>query len=124
MKIKILDYYNKNNIMEHQDWNNITFTNKKQEKQERKEKQNSNYVPPPETIKMEAPKLLGQLICQGRNTKKITQKALASELQISVSILSRWESNKEFPNNKQIADIEKKLGIKLPRMKKTKVDPK
>ena len=110
--------------MEHQDWNNITFTNKKQEKQERKEKQNSNYVPPPETIKMEAPKLLGQLICQGRNTKKITQKALASELQISVSILSRWESNKEFPNNKQIADIEKKLGIKLPRMKKTKVDPK
>uniref|UniRef100_A0A6C0AYE1 HTH cro/C1-type domain-containing protein n=1 Tax=viral metagenome TaxID=1070528 RepID=A0A6C0AYE1_9ZZZZ len=108
--------------MEHQDWNNITFTNKKQEKQERKEKQNSNYFSSPETMKMEAPKLLGQLICQGRNTKKLTQKMLASELQISTSILSRWESNKEFPNNKQIADIEKKLGIKLPRMKKTKVD--
>ena len=108
--------------MEHQDWNNITFTNKKQEKQEKKEKQNSNYVAPLETIKMEAPKLLGQLICQGRNAKKLTQKALSSELQISTSILSRWESNKEFPNNKQIADIEKKLGIKLPRMKKTKVN--
>ena len=108
--------------MEHQDWNNIIFTNKKHEKQERKEKQNSNYVHPPETINMKAPKLLGQLISQGRNTKNLTQKALSSELQISVSILSRWETNKEFPNNKQIADIEKKLGIKLPRIKKTKVD--
>ena len=86
-----------------------------------KEKQ-SKYVPPPETIKIEAPKNLGQLICQARNTKKINQKTLANELQISISVLSRWETNKETPTNAVISKIEKKLGIKLPRNKKTKID--
>ena len=112
--------------MEHQDWNPIIINkaddkNKKVDKKE-KEKQTSNYVPPPETIKMEAPKNLNQLISQGRTAKSKTQKQLATELGIAPSILSRWETNKEFPNNAQIATIEKTLGVKLPRAKKTKVD--
>ena len=112
--------------MEHQNWDPIVFNNpddknKKVDKRE-KEKLNSKYVPPPETIKMEAPKNLGQLICQGRNTKSKTQKQFATELGVSVSVLSRWETNKETPNNGEIAKIERTLGIKLPRSKKIKVD--
>jgi ribosome-binding protein aMBF1 (putative translation factor) len=113
--------------MEHQDWNPIVLNTKKEfenkSNKKDKEKEKSNYVPPPETIKMEAPKNLGQLICQGRAAKSKTQKQLAAELGISPSVLSRWETNKELPNNGQIAQIEKTLGIKLPRAKKTKVDP-
>ena len=112
--------------MEHQDWtpvilNNSNDKNKKVDKKE-KEKQNSNYVPPPETIKMEAPKSLGQIICQGRTTKGKTQKVLAAEVGISTTVLSRWETNKETPTNAQIATIEKAIGVKLPRVKKIKVD--
>ena len=106
--------------MDNQDWTPIVF-NKPSEKKG-KEVTKSKYVPPPETIKMEAPKNLGQLICQGRAAKNKTQKLLASDLGISPSVLSRWENNKEFPNNAQIANIEKTLGVKLPRAKKTKVD--
>jgi len=112
--------------MEHQDWNPIIINkssdNNNNACKKEKEKQNSKYVPPPETIKMEAPKNLGLLISQGRAAKNKTQKQLASELGISSTILSRWETNKEFPNNGQIATIEKTLALKLPRAKKTKVD--
>lgn len=112
--------------MEHQDWNNVVINckdtkDKVSEKKEQLEKQ-SKYVPPPETIKMKAPSNLGSLISQARNAKKIKQKDLAALLTISVSVLSRWESNKETPTNTEIAKIEKKLGVKLPRNKKTKVD--
>ena len=113
--------------MEHQDWTNITLNgagaNKKKADLLANKKTISKYVPPPETIKMEAPTNLGQLILQARNTKSKTQKVLATELKISASILSRWETNKEAPTNKQIADIEKTLGVKLPRSKKVNVDP-
>ena len=113
--------------MKHQDWNNIIInasgTKEKTTLQKKSETSKSIHVTPPETIKMEAPSNLGQLISQARNTKKITQKALATDLQISPSILSRWETNKEVPTNGEIAKIEKKLGVKLPRSKKVKVDP-
>ena len=112
--------------MNHQDWNTVVINgkgtkDKAAEKREKQEKQ-SKYVPPPETIKMEVPSNLGSVICQGRTAKGKTQKVLAAELGISVSILSRWETNKETPNNAEIAKIEKTLGTKLPRNKKTKVD--
>ncbi len=70
--------------MEHQDWNTVVINGKgtKDKLAENKEKQEkqSKYVPPPETIKMEAPKNLGQIICQGRTTKGKTQKVLSTEL--------------------------------------------
>ena len=113
--------------MDHQNWDPIVFNSKKDKdnatgSKEKQEKQ-SKYVPPPETIKMEAPKNLGQLICQGRTAKNKTQKVLATELGVSQSVLSRWETNKESPSNTDIAKIEKTLGVKLPRNKKKTVDP-
>lgn len=112
--------------MEHQNWEHIVFNSKtdKELEKKNKEKQNklSNFTPSSESFKVEAPKNLGQLIAQARNAKKINQKSFASELQISTTILSRWETNKETPNNSEIAKIEKKLGVKLPRCKKVKND--
>jgi len=112
--------------MSTQDWNIVTFNTKSDKtntaNQIEKQKQTSNYIPPEGTTKLEAPKKLGLLISQARTAKTRTQKQLAADLGISVLILSRWESNKEVPNNAQIAKIEKMLGIKLPRCKKFKVD--
>jgi ribosome-binding protein aMBF1 (putative translation factor) len=108
--------------MEHQDWNNVAFNNKSDtKKREDSKKINSSKLSNPEDVKIEAPKELGKLISQARTTKGKNQKELASELGVNQQILGRWESNKEIPTNLQIANIEKKLGIKLPRTKKIKV---
>ena len=111
--------------MEHQDFNNVVFNSKETKKNTNQtkeiQKNISQKVANPETIKIEAPKKLGLLISQARTTKGLNQKQLSSQLGISNILLSRWESEKEIPNNTQIANIEKKLGIKLPRIKKIKI---
>lgn len=106
--------------MEHQDWNNITFHNASAKKKldESKKKLSNKKNDNPENVRLEPPKQLGQLISSARTATKKNQKELANLLGISVQILARWESNKEIPNNAQIANIEKKLGVKLPRCKK------
>ena len=81
---------------------------------------NSNKVLNPEKVKLEAPKDLGKLIAKSRTIKRITQKELASLIGVNQLIIGRWENNKEIPNNLQIANIEKILGVKLPRIKKIK----
>jgi ribosome-binding protein aMBF1 (putative translation factor) len=102
--------------VEHQDWNNIVFNKPKQilktnNTQPKKVSDN-------EEVKLEVPKQLGQLILQARNANNKNQKELAQNIGVAVQIVSRWESNKEIPNNKQIANIEKVLKTKLPRIKK------
>lgn len=108
--------------MDHQDWNTVTLNNVSNQKLKNefkeKDKQLSKKEPNIEESRLEAPKQLGQIISQARTTKGKTQKQLASELGISNLILARWEANKEIPTNAQIATIEKKLLIKLPRCKK------
>ena len=106
--------------MKHQNWEPIIFSRTNTQKQSENEKPISQQ-PYTEDVKVEAPKSLGQLICVARTTKSKTQKQLATELGISHTIISRWEIGKEIPSNAQIAAIEKKLGIKLPRCKKVKV---
>lgn len=112
--------------MEHQDWNSITL-NKKDEKQrllDKKEKSNSVSSKQfnPETTILEAPKNLGQIIAQARTTKGLNQDSLARQFGIAKQVLNKWETNKETPNNSEIAKLEKFLGIKLPRCKKIKVN--
>jgi ribosome-binding protein aMBF1 (putative translation factor) len=112
--------------MSHQDWNVVTLNSSAGKKSEiiktEKQKKISNYIPEKGTIKLEAPKKLGTIISQARTTKNKTQKQLSAELGISALILSRWESNKDAPDNAQIAKMEKILGIKMPRCKKVKLD--
>ena len=107
--------------MEHQDWNSIKFNTPSQNaKKELEKKVNSNKPSSNEDVVMESPKQLGQLIAQARTTIGKNQKELASNIGVSSQILGRWESNKELPNNAQIALIEKTLKVKLPRLKKVK----
>lgn len=112
--------------MDHQDFNSVIFNTTKNSLDTDSKKEISKYISQkqndPETTKMEHPKKLGQIISQARMTKKLNQKQLSAQLGISSQILSRWESEKEIPNNQEISKIEKVLGVKLPRSKKTKIE--
>ena len=108
--------------MEHQDWKTTTFnTISNNAKNELYKKKHSTKTSNPEHFKLEQSKNLGQLISTARVVKNITQKELANKIGVSVQILNRWESNKEILTNANIANIEKILGVKLPRNKKIKV---
>ncbi len=106
--------------MDCQDWNTITFNNisKDKEKEQRKKIHSNKTNNDPEKVRLEAPKELGKLIAAARTAKNLKRKDLALILGISEQILGRWESNITIPNNSEIANIEKKLQIKLPRCKK------
>ena len=110
--------------MEHQDWNSITFNTKNESEKINKSKEQSKEVSNkqfnPETTKLEAPPNLGQTISQARNSLGKTQKTLATELGIAPQILSQWENGKFMPppNNLQIANMEKILKTRLPRLER------
>ena len=109
--------------MDHQDWNNITLNTKSEnEKRERKKRETSQIVNNNVIYKLDTGNNLSKLIIEGRNIKKLKQNDLAKLMNISVSIIQRWETNKEIPSNLQIATMEKILCIKLPRSKKIKID--
>jgi len=99
--------------MENQNWEPVIFNKINTKKKEQVHVQ--------EETKMQAPTKIGQIISQSRCTKGMTQKQLATNLGIAISVLSRWETEKETPSNADIAKIEKTLAIKLPRSKKIKI---
>jgi len=103
--------------MEHQDFKPVVFnapksnTKKPIDNTSKKTNTESKIIAPPK---------LGQIILQSRTSLNKTRKQFAIELNISEQILSRWETNREIPTNLQIALMEKKLSVKLPRTKKIK----
>lgn len=104
--------------MEHQDWKNVALNAKKSIKFEN----TSNSKPSlTKTTQLVMHEPLGKLIAQSRLTLTKDQKGFAALLGVSTQMLSRWESNKELPNNAQIALIEKITKVKLPRCKKVVV---
>lgn len=118
--------------MEHQDFNTVVFNskgkkvideNKKEVQKKISQKQvttNDNEI-----VKVQSDKKLGQLLSQARLAKGFkTQGDFIKELNLNISlqIYGKWESNKEVPTNEQIAKMEKVLGVKLPRNKKIKID--
>ena len=120
--------------MEHQDFKTVVFNSKEkkavdQNKKEVQKKISQKQVSSNdnEVVKVQADKKLGQLLSQARLAKGFkTQGDFIKELnqktnlQISLQIYSKWESNKEVPTNEQIAKMEKILCVKLPRNKKIK----
>ena len=125
--------------MEHQDFNMVVFNTKEKKAvdQNKKEVQKrisqkqvtQSTLSDNELIKIQADKKLGQLLSQARLVKGFkTQGDFVKELNqktnlnISLQIYSKWESNKEVPTNEQIAKMEKVLVVKLPRNKKIKKD--
>lgn len=108
--------------MDHQDWNSITLTNNADKKKKHESAKKVSQLPTAEGVKLEAPSNMGQLIATARGTKNKTQKQFATELRISAQVLARWERNKEVPTNLDIANMERILGVKLPRAKKVKTN--
>lgn len=121
--------------MEHQDFNQVTFNSKNDKDNKITKKENEKKISQKqvstndtETIKVQSDKKLGQLLSQARLAKGFkTQNDFIKELNqktnlnISMQVYGKWESNKEIPTNEQIAKMEKVLGVKLPRNKKIKV---
>ena len=57
-------------------------------------------------------------ISQARTAKGLTQKQLATQLNVKATMISDYEAGRAIPNPQFIVKIEKKLGVKLPRGKK------
>jgi ribosome-binding protein aMBF1 (putative translation factor) len=108
--------------MEHQDWNSIKLNTQAVKNKDtiKKPHISTNKVAKVEKMIMKEP--LGKIIAQARVINGKNQKELASMIGISQQILSRWEANKDLPNNSQIALLEKTLKVKLPRCQKVYVD--
>ena len=121
--------------MEHQDFKTIILNPKHKKKieivkkdTEKKLSQKQVKTTEEEIIKIEADKKLGQILSQARISKGFNKqsdfvKELSNKVNLNVSlqIYSKWESNKEVPTNEQISKMEKFLCIKLPRNKKVKI---
>ena len=120
--------------MEHQDFKTVVFNSKEKKAVDQNKKEVQKRISQKqvssndnEIVKVQAEKKLGQLLSQARLAKGFkTQGDFIKELnqktnlQISLQIYSKWESNKEVPTNEQIAKMEKILCVKLPRNKKIK----
>ncbi|ALH23311.1 putative helix turn helix protein [Chrysochromulina ericina virus CeV-01B] len=106
--------------MDHQDWNTITLTTKSTNARTAENNKKISQKISSQDVKIEAPPNLGKLIEQARGGK--TRQILANSLGVAVTLLTRWETGKDIPTNSDIAKIERQLGVKLPRTKKTKIE--
>jgi putative transcription factor len=105
--------------MNNQDWETIFMTNSKEKIPQ------TGPKPPIDTHQAEPlPKITVELktaIQQARIAKKLSQKELAQQINIPVSVINDYEKGNAIPNNNFIAKLEKFLGTKLPRIKKIKL---
>tara|TARA_Y100000816_G_C26090112_1_gene575950 strand:- start:1293 stop:1628 length:336 start_codon:yes stop_codon:yes gene_type:complete len=108
--------------MLHQDWNNIIFTPKKDENDKKNQNKFISQKQSSNNFELKPPPNLSKMIIESRNKKGHKQAELSKLAGISNILLQRWESGKEFPNNQQIAMLEKVLNTKLPRLMKVKKD--
>jgi len=106
--------------MEHQDWNTITLNTKSTNAKKAEINKKISQKMSSQDVKFEAPQNLGKLIEQARGG--VTRQTLANRLGIAVTMLTRWETGKDIPTNADIAKIERRLGVKLPRTKKSKIE--
>ena len=64
---------------------------------------------------------LQKAIQQARLACKMSQKELATKLQVQLSVINDYENGKAVPNNLFISKMEKALNTKLPRAKKKEI---
>ena len=102
----------------HQDWNEVIFKKPipiKQNKGEGKNNRNNEdeIQAPPKSVQE-----IRIAIQQARIAKKMSQKQLASLMNISIQHIGQFENGKMAPSNAMIAKLERLLNVKLPRNKK------
>ena len=109
------------NPYSHQDWNPIVLMKPKSLKstsgipQRTKEQKldHSNDIIVPKKINLN----LKKAIQQARLANKISQKDLATKLNVPLQTIVQYENGKAIPNNKFIRNMEVILKTKLPRVK-------
>ena len=107
--------------MEHQDWKPIVFKKTEKHKHIDKKSKSVTKLEDEENDDFSHKKVTLELkiaIQQARNARKMTQKQLATQMNLPVSIIMNYENGKAIPNNRFIANLERVLGAKLPRIKK------
>jgi putative transcription factor len=62
---------------------------------------------------------LSKAIAAARQAKSLTQKQLATQLNVKSTMIQSYENGTAIPNPQFIVKIERKLGCKLPRSKKS-----
>ena len=109
--------------MDHQDWKPVVFKKNikpvhvdRKAKTVQKIEDDSNDDFSHQKIPLE----LKLSIQQARNARKMTQKQLATQMNLPVSMIINYENGKAIPNNRFIANLERVLQTKLPRIKKNK----
>ena len=70
------------------------------------------------------PKLIGMRNDRKHRAKGLTQKQLATQLNVKATMIADYEAGRAIPNPQFIVKIERKLGVKLPRSKKKKSSAK
>ncbi len=113
--------------MEHQDLKVVVLSKNKsytpqqikdyEEKQKaklEKKKNDDNEVKAPPKVNYE----LKKAIMQARVSKKMSQKDLATRMNVPVGTIAGYENGKIVPNNGFIVKMERIFGCKLPRISK------
>ena len=95
-----------------QDWEPVVW---------KKEESNSNKYQG-ETAVREMDYSIQKAIQQARMACKMSQKELATKLQVKVNVIIEYENGKAVPNNLFISKMETILNTKLPRATKKKFD--
>ena len=120
-KITILLLYK---MLPHQDWKPVEFHKpifpKKTENTQPVVTKKMKELLDNENI-VTLPKITNELkssIQQARLAKKMTQKQLASILNVTIKDIADYENGKAIPNNQFISKLERTLQTKLPRVKK------
>tara|TARA_B110000285_G_C15137057_1_gene627760 strand:+ start:1516 stop:1851 length:336 start_codon:yes stop_codon:yes gene_type:complete len=100
-----------------QDWTTVVLT-----KSPTIKGAESNKTPTKDENEIVKPKKidhnLKKSIQQARLNKNISQKELANMMNVPIQTIVNYENGKAIPNNLFISKIEKKLNVKLPRIKK------
>ena len=99
----------------YQDWEPVIL------KKETKDKTTQTQNHRDEVVIREMTHSIQKAIQQARLACKMSQKELATKLQVQPSIITDYENGKAVPNNLFISKLEKALGTKLPRAKKKEI---
>ena len=108
--------------MDCQDWKDVvinkkTLKKKKISQNETKQKERKLENETEQFIHKKLDVSFKKAIQQARLSQKITQKDLATKLNVKPSVVNSYENGTCIPNNQFIANIEKILRCKLPRSK-------
>ena len=116
--------------MNHQDWNTVIFSKEKkytpeqikayeEKRKEKKEKKKAeeNEVKALPKVNFE----LKKAIMQSRLAKKMSQKDLATRLNVPVNTIAGYENGKIVPNNAFIVKIERVLGTNTEYLKQKRL---